>query len=544
MTATKRARRKAVRNEKTLQDLKSKASQKRQTNRFHRYRNDPVGFARDVLRIILTDDQATILLALLKPPFRVMVKSGHNVGKSFIAAVAIIWWYYTRDPSWTASTAPTKKSVKEILWAEIRLLLQRANLPTSLQPADPTMRDSPDHQATGDTSQNGEAFQGRHRLNMLFVLDEAEGVASIFWTAITSMFRPFTGDAVLAILNPTTTTSQSYIEETSVDADGNPKWTIFELSALDHPNIEVGLRNRELSDDVPDEPLPIPAAITLDQLEGFIADWCEPVNAGEEDFELDFEFPPASGIWHRPDPDGESRILGRRPTSGSAAVWTERLWERSTNPPKPLAWSLADRPVLSCDVARFGSDKTEMHVRCGPCSIHHEDHGGWDIVRTADRMMELADEYAAWINAQRDPHAHPIDPKTLRIVIDDTGVGGGVTDILSSHKYSVLAVNAGCAALQRDKYPRVRDELWFGLRERARKGQLDLSRLPAKRLAKLKQQALAPIWWPTPDRRRQVESKEDTMDRIGRSPDGLDSMNLAYYSAGGDLPEFIERKTR
>jgi hypothetical protein len=29
-----------------------------------------------------------------------------------------------------------------------------------------------------------------------------------------------------------------------------------------------------------------------------------------------------------------------------------------------------------------------------------------------------------------------------------------------------------------------------------------------------------------------VEKKEDTKDKLGRSPDGLDAMNLAYYDAG------------
>lgn len=508
------------------------------------YRDNPIGYFKDVLDITPTLDQERILLALQVPPYRVLVKSGHSVGKTCVAAGAINWWYDTRNPSWGISTAPTQTSVKDVLWTEVRLQRLRAGLMADLSPAEPRMKSSPDHQAAGYTSAKGESFTGRHRANMLFVFDEAEGVDTIYWTAASTMFRPGSGDAFLAILNPTTTTSQSYLEETAVDAEGNPKWAVFSLSVLDHPNIAVGLANRALPDDMPDAPLPIPQAVTLEQLEGWLMDWTEPVNDGEQDFELDFEFPPGSNQWHRPEPDGESRILGRRPTAGSAAVWTERLWERSTNPVRPLLWSNADIPAIGADIARFGSDKTEIHVRCGPCSLHHEDHGGWDIVRTATRLMEMADEWARWMTTQRDRHARPIEGQEVRIIVDDTGVGGGVTDIVASHSYAVQAVNAGMAAVQRDRYPRVRDELWFMLRERARRGQLDLSRLPVKRLAKLKQQALAPIWWPTPDRRRQVESKEDTTDRIGRSPDGLDATNLAYYDLGGDLPEVVETRSR
>ena len=57
---------------------------------------------------------------------------------------------------------------------------------------------------------------------------------------------------------------------------------------------------------------------------------------------------------------------------------------------------------------------------------------------------------------------------------------------------------------------------------------LDLTRLPFSVLASLKQQSMAPTWALNSSGQRVVEAKVETKKRLGRSPDGLDSMNLAY----------------
>jgi hypothetical protein len=89
--------------------------------------------------------------------------------------------------------------------------------------------------------------------------------------------------------------------------------------------------------------------------------------------------------------------------------------------------------------------------------------------------------------------------------------------------------------MREDLYPRKRDELWFEVAERARRGQLALGRLDRKTLARLRQQLLAPTW-ELRGGQRIVEKKDDTKEKIGRSPDDADAMNLAYYEyAGGGI---------
>lgn len=492
----------------------------RTAGNFEKYLKDFPAYARDVLKAKLTPDQKRIAAAFHQPPYRVMVKSGHGIGKSWLAAAVTSWWYDTRNPSVAVTTAPTQRDVYDILWAEVRLQRQRAGRPdTFVGPAIAEMRTSQDHYAKGFTARSGESFQGRHPPRMLIVFDEAEGIDSIFWETANTMFQPNGEHLFLAILNPTTTTSQSYQEENAVGPDGQPKWHVFTVSSLNHPNIAAELAG---------QPPTVPGAVSLSQVRDWLASWFEPINAGDIDSARDIEFPPGSAQWYRPGPEGEARALGRRPSAGTYGVWSESLWRRAAEPQnrEPL---ITEMPEIGCDVARYGDDKTEIHVRVGSNSYHHEEHSGWSVVRTADRLAELADEWLAWANARRPRQAAKLDVNVIRIKVDDTGVGGGVTDILHSRRYNAVPVNAAEAAATNEKYPRVRDEMWFNLVDRCRAGNLDLSRISKRILSRLRSQALAPQWAPTVDGRRQVEPKKDTKKRIGRSPDGLDAMNLAYW---------------
>lgn len=180
-----------------------------------KYPHDPVGYARNVLKIkTIWERQAEIARALLKPPHKVMVRSGHNVGKTFLAAWIVNWWFDSFDPGVVISTAPRQMDVVDLLWKEVRMQRQRAGLPNCfIGPRAPEMYTAPNHYAKGYTASRGESFQGRHDAKMLFVFDEATGVDPMYWTTTKTMFKPEEGHAWLTILNPTDTTSQAYLEE-------------------------------------------------------------------------------------------------------------------------------------------------------------------------------------------------------------------------------------------------------------------------------------------------------------------------------------------
>lgn len=254
---------------------------------FSRYGRDPTGFAEKVLGItFLWQPIADAIRLLLIPPYVVDIDSGHNVGKSHAAALTLLWWLYCRGPCVVLSTAPTQRDVEDILWAEVRLMHRRAadRLPDYfVGPSAPQIHVSADHWAKGYTARKGESFQGRHRRHTLLIFDEKEGVDLSYWTAAKTMFRPGSGDAWLRIGNPTTTTSVAYQERRKTLPDGSPAAHLVRLSALDHPNVAAGLRG---------DKLPVPSAVTHEQVAQWVADWTEPLAVGENPRPTDIMWPP------------------------------------------------------------------------------------------------------------------------------------------------------------------------------------------------------------------------------------------------------------
>lgn len=484
------------------------------------YPADPVAYMREVLHADPWRVQEEIARALLTPPYKCLVKACHGVGKTWLAAALTSWWFDSfRESSAVITTAPTARDVRDLLWTEVRRQRRKAGRGGFRGAQAPELYESEEHYAKGFTAATGESFQGRHFKRMLFVFDEAVGIDAVFWETTKSMFQADGSHGWLVIGNPTDTSSQMYAE----DMGGG--WHTVTMSAVDHPNLAAQLAGG---------PAPYPGAVSLEQFTTWLADWCDPIPA-EEATALDLEWPPGSGVWFRPGPEMEARGLGRWPSQATHGVWSEALWQAALTP-RPFAPAPGTLPQLGCDVARKGHHYTEIHVRWGGTSLHHERHNGWDTVRTATRVAELAREWCARANALLDPAAQKFTKADVPVKVDDDGVGGGVTDDLRAWGYNAQPIGAGTTAAQPELYPRKRSELWFVTAGRAREGRLDLSRLDRATLERLRRQAMAPRWDPDGAGRRVVEKKEKTEERLPGlgSPDGMDALNLAYYQ-GGDL---------
>ncbi len=505
------------------------------------YPTDPVGYARNILGIrTLTAAQQQILQSLLEPPYKTLVPSAHDVGKTFVAAVAANWWYDSFDPGLILSTAPTQRDVVDLLWTEIRLQRQRAGLPQHFSgPRAPEMRTSEEHYAKGFTASKGESFQGRHRQRMLFIFDEANGIEPIYWESTRSMFDPSLGHAWLSIYNPTSTTTQAYAEANAQAADGRPRWHLFRLSAADHPNLRAELDGR---------PRPVPGAVSLAMFREWLSEWCEPVAAGDERA-TDFGWPPAD--WcaahgqvpqvYRPGPIFQGRALGLDPDTGDG-VWSLALWQACLRPGQ-AAFPPVAPPQIGCDCATGkGDDYHAIHGRWGAWSLHHETANTMDPVRICGRLKEVARLLATWANARRQ--AAPLEPQQIPIKLDDDGTGNAVGRFLAAAGYSVFLIGAGTKPADALRYPRRRDELWFQVAGQARAGNVRLLAagtlagvgLDRAALRRLQQQLLAPAWQLDSAGRRQVEPKDETKEKIGRSPDDADALNLAYYDAPNLVP--------
>ena len=81
---------------------------------YTRYRENPVGFAKEVLGSEWWEAQEEIA-GLLAQHRRVAVKAANGVGKTFLAADLVLWFLYCFRPSIVLTTAPTWRQVETLL---------------------------------------------------------------------------------------------------------------------------------------------------------------------------------------------------------------------------------------------------------------------------------------------------------------------------------------------------------------------------------------------------------------------------------------------
>jgi phage terminase large subunit len=161
---------------------------------------------------------------------------------------------------------------------------------------------------------------------------------------------------------------------------------------------------------------------------------------------------------------------------------------------------------LGVDVARFGDDTTQIYRRRGFKTVEHREYAKLDT-------QVIARE--AWEMAGRD--------RRKPIKVDDTGVGGGVTDRLRALGANVIAVNFGGKSGDTDKYETAADEMWFEFEKKIH--EVEIPNDP-----ELFTQLTGRLYGYDKRERRKVESKTEYKKRWGRSPDKADALLLAYYN--------------
>lgn len=161
---------------------------------------------------------------------------------------------------------------------------------------------------------------------------------------------------------------------------------------------------------------------------------------------------------------------------------------------------------IGVDVARMGNDRSVLTKRHG---LKLTETKSFTKLRTTD-LCDRIEEFAKY-------------DKEVIIKIDDTGVGGGVTDEMMKRGYSVIPVNFGSKANDPDKYPNLISEAWFYLASIIDTIQLDLD-------DELLMELTSRQWKMDSAGRRRVESKDDYKKRGFRSPDLADALIMCFYS--------------
>lgn len=455
------------------------------------YLFDPAAWAHDRLGEHFWSKQVEIAASVVEHR-RTAVKSCHGVGKSFSAARFIAWWLDVHPPgeAFVVSTAPTAKQVEAVLWREVNKAASKAQgrgdpfigrvLTTEWKLGNELIafgRKPADHDPT--------AFQGIHARFVLVVLDEACGIPLELWVAANSLATN-EDCRILAIGNPDDPTSHF---ATVCGPDSG--WNVLTISAFDSPNFT--------DEEVPDELRLMLVGQT------FVDEMAQDTGVGS--------------------PIYVSKVLGEFPEDASDGVVMASSLARCRTPDQEHPDEQLLPVELGIDVGGSDAgDKTVIRERLG-CKAGR-------VWRYQSGESELvADEILARI----------IESGATKVKIDSIGIGWGVAGHLrrmgdeGKHSAQIVKVNVGSAAQNPVRFPSLRAEIWWEVaRIHSERGTWDLSEIDNKTAADL----LAPKWKPNTRGQIEVEKKDDTKKRLGRSPDDGDALLLAFYGGWPGGPVF------
>lgn len=442
-----------------------------------RCRRDPLFFCRHVLGGEQPwERQAQILLALRDAP-RVAVRSGHGVGKTWTAARAALWFLYSHPRAIVLTTAPTQRQVRSILWTEIRRQVRTAVLPLGGKLTETALVVDDGWFALGLSTDEPERFQGYHAEHLLLVMDEAPGVPEDIYEAARGVLTSRHA-RVLLIGNPTQPRGPFY------EAFRSPHWQAVHIPCTACPNVTTGR-------------VIYPKLVTAEWVETQAREWGRSSPAfrsrvlGEFPEESEHLLTPLAWLHaarergmagggatttettETAEPQRTQRTQRTaRKEEGTAArtsmtsltsmtstkrtATNERQRMAGEGPPHggrasagpAYGGNVAGALRMGVDVARYGSDRTVLALADGAALRELHSATGLSTMETAGRIIALA-------------RARGVRPE--RVAVDDTGVGGGVTDRLRELGWHVTAVQA--AGRAQGNFANRRAELFWALRE-------------------------------------------------------------------------------
>lgn len=356
------------------------------------WRNDPVMFFREVLGFEPDEWQAEAARDLAANP-KVSIKSGQGVGKTGLEAAVFLWFITCFPYPRIVATAPTKQQLHDVLWSEISKWMSKSELLSMLLKWTKTYVYMVGNEkrwfGVARTATKPENMQGFHEDNMLFIVDEASGVADPIMEAILGTLSG-ANNKLLLCGNPTRTSGTFYDSHTrdralykchtvsSADSSRTNKENIDSLIrkyGWDSNVVRVRVRGEfpEQEDDV---------FIRLSWIESSI------------NTELELETAKALGCFFD---DKGRKIIDRNGV---------------------------DSIDIGCDVARFGDDRTVIGYKINEVAKIFKKYNGQDTTWTAGNICRL---YNSLIDLYKFK-------KKIYVKIDDGGVGGGVTDQLREIK--------------------------------------------------------------------------------------------------------------
>jgi phage terminase large subunit len=442
------------------------------------YWDDPHAFVEDMLEATPDDWQAEVLSDIANHRW-VSVRSGQGVGKTSLEAWVVIWYLCCRPHPKVICTAPTRQQLHDVLWAEIAKWMNKSKVQALLKwtKTKVYMIGHEDRWfATARTATRPENMQGFHEDYMLFIVDEASGVADPILEAI---LGTLTGpeNKLLMCGNPTKTAGIFYDSH-------NRDRTRFRTHKVDSRD-----SNRTSRENI---------QMLIDKY-----------GADSDVVRV--------------------RVYGEFPKAEADAFIPLELVELAAGVTVDPS---GDTLHLGVDVARFGDDETVIAPRIGGKVFKLRCYNKQDTMKTAGWVIATAKEMLRSHQQLRN----------VEIKVDDSGVGGGVTDRLNEviredrlKGWRVTPINNGSKPTRKEEehYENRGTETWADIRELLQEsfskhlqGQAPSIELPNddRLITQLSQRK----YRMTSKGKIALERKEDMKKRGLDSPDRADAVVLAF----------------
>jgi phage terminase large subunit len=474
--------------------------------------SDPVFFANRIFGAQLWDKQIEILRSIQKSR-RTAVRACHSSGKTYVLAIAALWWLARYADGIVLTTSSTFRQVKTQLWPEIHRLIAQAKIDyPALGNTELRLRNESNF-ALGFSTDRATNFQGYHGKHVLIIVDEAPGIEAGVWDAIAGTMAGGKVHVVMAG-NPVFPSGAFY------DAFTRERdlWNCIVIDAFDSPNLKG---------------ITLEALLCMDPSEGGPLDQ----NPFPYLTTKRWVFDQYKAWWHGDEsssPNWLSRVRGQFPDQAQNALvklsWLERAKQRTlSDKDKNEAVSL----VAGVDV---GGGEAETVVYVCECKRHDFKivaMGAWRSQDTRGEVVRFLAPYRYRLRSVR---------------VDAAGIGYNFGLHLKDERFPVEMINVG---MNCESSPQLgeNDPSRRFVNLKAQYYQVLADALERNELEGLKDdltigQLAGIIYEVDSHGRTKIESKESARARGIPSPDRADALMLAlckpplkyeYYSID-DLP--------
>jgi hypothetical protein len=456
----------------------------------------PSQFAAQKLGVDCWPKMQEIFDAVERGERKILVRSCNGAGKTTALAALCNWKLSQFPDSIVLTTASSWVQVKRSLWGEIRRQARYASLYRQNDVASTEIKLDDKHYAIGISPSMAENAQGFHAPNMLIAVDEATGVRR---DIIDALWGNATGKDAQMILIYNPIDDQSF----PFTAEENGTWHVITISAFEHPNVITGTEQ-------------IAGAVTREWIEDRMENWSYETTKPKDVELIEGEVPEWNASpshvylhwcdkWYKKTELVATRVCGEWPMEGGESYIERSLVHATFEVP-----AVQGVRAIGVDVARSGNDRTVFAFFDGNLQLPFETYQGRNLMATANRIVELYKE--GW----------------KVIALDDTGIGGGVSDRLRELNIPHSPVNFAARPkgyIRTKQLANARAEMYFLLEEEIRRGEVKLlndkemvQELTGFRIV-VEQSSGA----------YRIEDKDAIRQRLGRSPDKSDAVALARY---------------